>query len=236
MAVINTQHKWLYLMEPHTASRCMSDFLKKELGGSEIGHHHISVDHLTDRARQHISPNQLKGFRILCTIRNPLDVLVTRWKFQGKGGMDKPRAEAIARHRGVTLDEVLDQYNQEGYINFDAWVYSIQDRPGRMIPMRGLYDECTQYLYYEHLAEDMTTTFGRALELRRTSDSHITPGKEPWWTYYMRDGEVDHNLLNVILEKFQPFLSRFGYSYQEKEGRLHCHVNPFVRERLVKSL
>ena len=108
MAVINHTQKWIYLMEPHTGSRVVADYLVKNLGGSQIGHHHIALSELTNRNRQHVSAKQVQDYKVIATVRNPFDMLVTKWKYSGHGGLNRKRAETIARHTGTPVEVVLE--------------------------------------------------------------------------------------------------------------------------------
>ena len=74
MAVIHRKQKWMYLFEPHTASRATQRLLAS-IGGKPCGAHHDGVTKMRTRLRQqHISE-----YDIGVTVRNPIDTLVTRY-------------------------------------------------------------------------------------------------------------------------------------------------------------
>lgn len=85
MAVVNYQDKWVYLMEPHTASRAVHEALIQDPNCEYAGTHHASL--------QDIGVEKLLGFDVICTVRNPLDTVVSRWRL-GKGNKT-PFAEWI---------------------------------------------------------------------------------------------------------------------------------------------
>lgn len=87
MALVNYTHRWLYLMEPHTASRAVALALAEHQGGSKVGHHHIGCEELTFWRRQHIRRPEFQTLRRICTVRNPLDTLITKWKIHPKKDM-----------------------------------------------------------------------------------------------------------------------------------------------------
>jgi len=80
MAVINHTKKWIFLMEPHTASRAVAAALVTQAGGANFGHHHMDTERMVQRDRQMISPKKLAEYTIISTVRNPFDMLITRWK------------------------------------------------------------------------------------------------------------------------------------------------------------
>lgn len=230
MAVVNHVKKWLYLMEPHTASRATSELLMKQCQGAQIGHHHIDIPELTDRRRQHIDPKKLVDYDIICTVRNPFDVLVTKWRFSGKGGMMRKRAETIARHKGISVEEVLD-----GPLNqpqpFHEWVMSNVAHPNLNNPSRGMPHRATHIVYYEHLNEDISTTFGRPLEVPQIANQK-TEGKEPWASYY----EEHPDLVDYLVQHWRGYLEKFGYRLTETYDGLSMEIDPEVRSMRTRSV
>lgn len=97
MAVVNHTFRWLYFMEPHTASRAVRRMLMGQCGGSEIGNHHISSEELLYWRRQHIRKVDFQRLTKICTVRNPLDVLVTKWKQHPKS--DTPLEQWFEEHK-----------------------------------------------------------------------------------------------------------------------------------------
>jgi len=69
MAVVSHAEKWIFLAEPHTASRaCCSSLLKL---GEDVRPHHV---------RPHQMDFSTEGYRLIAGCRNPYDVLITQWK------------------------------------------------------------------------------------------------------------------------------------------------------------
>lgn len=158
MALHNIQDQWIYLMEPHTASRATVSVLTK-LGGSQIGSHHHSLKQLTGRDRREVA--NLDNYDIIaCTVRNPFDVLVTRWRF-GPGKNDP----------------------------FYEWAWDNRDHPIVADPLRGLWKEANSWIYYEHLQPDLEYVFGTEIDLGYDLN-HKTDSKEHWSTYYTDDQEL----------------------------------------------
>jgi len=135
MAVINHTRKWLYLMEPHTASRATEQALCRHQRGSKIGHHHISYDELIDSRRPHVNPKRVLKYDVICTVRNPLDVLVTKWEITNKT------------------------------TPFIDWVLDNLEHPTLIHPLKGLYTSANLIVYYENLQEDLRHVFKGSVEL-----------------------------------------------------------------------
>ena len=77
MAVVNSEEKWVFVCEPHTASRGTKAALLELPNSREVGHHHIDVFEI-------MKSEDILGFDTVCTVRNPLDTVVSRWRL-GKG-------------------------------------------------------------------------------------------------------------------------------------------------------
>lgn len=77
MAVINDQFKYVFLAEQHTGSRAMTKALMEQPGSRIAGRHHITLKQLLDR--RYLQPRQLDYYTIFCVVRNPADIMVTRW-------------------------------------------------------------------------------------------------------------------------------------------------------------
>ena len=155
MAVINYNRKFIYLFEPHTASRATQDALRQYVEGSSIvGHHHIAMEHLTALRRQHIEPRRVKDFKVITTVRNPFDTLITKWKH--------------GEHKNKSLEEFVDT----------CWDSEL------LQPARGLYEEASLFCWYERLQDDLRWMFRNpGLDLGY-NPLHKTEGKRPWHDYY----------------------------------------------------
>lgn len=159
MAIINHTYKWLFLCEPHTASRATSEALLKLPGSESIGHHHQTLTQLTDPQKQDtLSIEDLAGYDTICTVRNPLDVLVTHWR--------------------VSSNSRRDQWTFEKWLRFNIHTPMVN------IPLhRMLWSHCNIICYYEHLQEDLDKVFNQHVPLQY-NEQHKTRHKEHWSTYY----------------------------------------------------
>lgn len=82
MAVWNPKYKYLFLCEPHTGSRSTVEGLLAQARSKEIGHHHIGLPEI--RQKGLVPRHQLAKAITFATVRNPYDLLVTRWVFHNK--------------------------------------------------------------------------------------------------------------------------------------------------------
>ncbi len=156
MAYFNRERKFLYLFEPRTASRGTLAAMKELKLGSDVGTHHDDVEKLTFWRRQHIKPKDLEGARIICTVRNPFDLLVSVWKHHGES-----RTRPFVRFIDDCWDSILMQPSN-----------------------RLLYKEATQFCWFEDLELDLQWTFTDERIKMEHNMTHKTPGKEPWHSYY----------------------------------------------------
>lgn len=82
MAVWNPKYGYLFLCEPHAASRSTVEGLLTQDESREIGHHHVGLPEI--RQKSLIPRQQLQEALTFAIIRNPYDLLVTRWFYHDK--------------------------------------------------------------------------------------------------------------------------------------------------------
>jgi hypothetical protein len=216
MAVLNQQQKWIYLMEPHTASRAVSKALMYQLECGEFGHHHIGIPELTDRRRTPTLHN-IHRWDICCTVRNPFDVLVTQYKYTGvaEKPLTKEQLQRKYGHDKRLLAKKSNQANQ--YTPFVDWVNSGINKFQEHVctPLRGLWKESNNVCYYEHLNDDINTMFNKRLTLPH-NQAHVTKGKRhwsEWWT-----GDEQKKALQLLIPIYSEFLTYYGYSVEWDEN------------------
>lgn len=77
MAVYNRRFNYLFLCEPHTASRAVSQALLRDSRSENIGHHHIGLKEIVQKRL--LSPKQIDQATTFSVIRCPYDWLVSAW-------------------------------------------------------------------------------------------------------------------------------------------------------------
>ena len=217
MAIVNNDKRWLYLMEPHTASRATGEYLCSNLGGSRVGHHHIGLEELTNPKRPHLHLNRVQNFNVFCTVRNPLDVLVTKWFFH-REALSEFEIEEYAESLQITVQE-FKGYPWYCKRPFRNWVMNNLDTLQVQQPLKGLYKEATHWVYYEALDDHLSVTFNTDIKLP-VDDVHVTKGKNHWSSYY-----EDEEMLEAVLSASNQH-QELGYEYEfNEDGVLECHLN-----------
>jgi len=209
MAIANHKSKWLFLMEPHTASRAVTAALP-QVGGVRCGHHHIDIATITRRDRAEISAKKIGEYKVIAAVRNPFDMVITRYKAA------------------------------KSDLSFHEWVMKMMGL-NRLEPSNGLEATATHFVYYEHLAEDLETTFGRPIDLGY-DDEHKTVDKEPWQTYYHGEG----SLVKALTIHWFPYLMKYGYDVNPPDdfelparwddSEIEVVIKQDVRDRMVKPI
>lgn len=156
MAAYNRDLKFIYLFEPHTASRATLVTLQEHVKGTaNIQNHHINMEGLTNWRRLKIPKKDALMARVIATVRNPLDTIITRWRFSG--------------FKDISFERfVMTNKNHQSVINSGM----------------GLYLEAEYFCWYEDLEADLQWMFNRPEMRLHSNTEHKTPNKEPWWVYY----------------------------------------------------
>lgn len=78
MAVVSDKFKYIFLAEPHCASRAIRDALIEQHGANGVGHHHMTRVHLLRKEMINLRRQRYKFFSV---VRHPFDVLLTGYYF-----------------------------------------------------------------------------------------------------------------------------------------------------------
>lgn len=146
--MLNRERQLALIAEPHTASRATRFALEATEGWEYVKPHHCDLAKLKDKH------GVTDAWTLLCTVRNPFDVLITKW-----------------RHSN-------NQFN-----TLDCYLTANRDKPEIDLPLRGLWRDAHLFLYYEHLNEDWEWFFPEAAQIEHHAH-HVTRDKQPWQSYY----------------------------------------------------
>jgi hypothetical protein len=206
MALYNRDLKFIYLAEPHTASRATFDAIEKSLPGTaKIGHHHISIAEMTNWRRVHLRQTDVVKCTVVTNVRNPLDTVVTRWKH--------------GPFKDVSFWRVLTEHQNN---------VSISD------PGMGLYREAEFFCWYEALELDLQWMFNRdGLRLQRNPE-HITEGKHPWQEYYRGQRELVDTMVELYKAYLDKFGYQIGWD--EDEDIPTCKLDLNIRAALCPKI
>lgn len=151
MAVVNRKFNYLFLAEPHTASRSLREALLQHPQSEEVGSHHATLKELEQRGVR-----RLRRCYMFSVVRNPADVLVTKWLHS------KPE---------ITLGQYIGSL-------------AIQTPDLKNLLFRHTQDS-RHLLHYENLQTELDTLLGGlGIPFVELPTIGQTPDKRPWPEYY----------------------------------------------------
>jgi hypothetical protein len=167
MAVANEKWKFVFLAEPHTASRAVRDALLKLDGSYKAGSHHISMEALLNY--KSLRRRSRKHYTTFCVVRNPADIMVTIWL-----------QSSTRRDEGETLGEYIRRWGVQKPSSFFFCHAATADE---VLHYEDLQEELNGFLRLIHASSVKLETVGS------------TEGKEPWFRYYTAD-DLEYMLSN----------------------------------------
>ncbi len=182
---VSHELKIVYFGVPRTGSRAVAQFLKERhkahaVGKSvRLGEHHGIDPHTLKRCREF-------DYRIIATVRNPWDVIVSWWHHNPEW-FGKPNAEFAQFARRFPRH----QKNK----------YLLEDR----LFLR-YTREATHVIKWERLEKDLARVIRQPVELPVLGASD----RQPYQTYY------DAELRDFIGEAFAEEIAQFKYSFKGK--------------------
>jgi hypothetical protein len=154
MAVANEKWQFVFLAEPHTASRAVRDALLTIPGTYKAGSHHSPMDALlSHRGVRH----KRSYYTTFCVVRNPADIMVTIW------------LQSWEYRQGMTLTEFLHQFGHDSPTHF---FFRHAARTDEALCYEDLQEGLNCLLRSLHAPSIQLETVGP------------TEGKEPWFRYY----------------------------------------------------
>lgn len=157
MAVWNRKYGYLFLCEPHTASRSTLDALLTHDESQEIGHHHVGIPEIHQKSL--IPRQQLKNALTFSTLRNPYDLLVTRWFYHDR-----------CRHKFADYVRISHEHETIGGTIF--W------------RTKGVKRHSFHELLPGSINELLAEVNAPPVQLSRRG---VTEGKPKWWTLYDKE-------------------------------------------------
>ena len=210
-------HKWKYVFIelPHTGSSAVSKVLRKCYDGIAVLHKHATYDELLKVAKEEVA-----GYYVFSTIRNPLDKAVTRYfilrndldgisgKLRNAGPFVRwakryqiRRTHLIQKNKMTFSDYFLRHYR----LPYDDW--SVLDHEDFQFVMRF---ESLQHDFSEVLSEiGIPETHGLA-------HANQTPGRLPDFKSYYDDKAI------VRAKKvFGPYMEKWSYEFPNEWGSVN---------------
>jgi hypothetical protein len=162
MAVVNDRYGYVFLAEKHTASQAMRDALLSQPGSRPAGRHHARLKELW--RKKYLQGHRHEGYLSFCVVRNPADVMVTRWLMDPDSN-----------------NTPFPRYIRQMLLNCPD--------PGKFFFQHA--HSVNRVLRYEHLMDDLTRLmngFGASVPV--LTEVGKTPDKDYWDTYYISDDLV----------------------------------------------
>jgi hypothetical protein len=155
MAVANGKWNFIFLAEPHTASRSVRDALLKLQGSYKAGSHHVPIQALLNyRLLRHCQRSRYTTF---CVVRNPADIMVTLW------------LQSSTYEQGETLAKYIRRW---GTKKPDPFFFMHANQADEVIRYENLHEELNQLLQRLQAPSVKLEVVGR------------TQDKVHWYMYY----------------------------------------------------
>jgi hypothetical protein len=207
--IVSQKYKYVFVEIPHTASTAISRELCEYYNGEEI----LNKDFLKNASEEE------KSFFVVAGIRNPLDIIVTRYfkrKTDHEGFFSSP--EHWQRNGGHVSDKALSEFRFIHERNADYPAYFKQffrypwDSWGCPSP-----DDFDFVIRYENLQNDFAR-FLKTLniqQVRPLPQTNKTAGKETdFWSYY------PVGIRKQAIWCFGPYLDLWGYNFPADWGNV----------------
>lgn len=156
MAVANEKWQFVFLAEPHTASRAVRDALLTIPGTYKAGSHHISMEVMLNY--KNLRHRKRSYYTTFCVVRNPADIMVTVW---------------LQSYEYTKQSQTLGEFIRRFGINKPT-AYFFKHAP-----------TADHVLCYEDLQEELNCLL-RSLHAPSVTLDTVgqTKDKDPWFRYY----------------------------------------------------
>jgi hypothetical protein len=210
--IVSKEYKYVFVEIPHTASTAISRELCENYKGQSILFKHA---HYRDFLK--IALGEEKSYLVFAGIRNPLDVIVTRYfkrKTDHEGFFSSP--EHWQKNRGHVTNKALHEYRfiHEQNADYPAYFHRFfrypHDSWGCPSP-----DDFDFVIRFEHLQDDFAGLLQRLgiPQVRPLPWTNKTAGKETdFWSYYPPE------IRKQAVWCFGPYLDLWGYRFPPEWG------------------
>jgi hypothetical protein len=171
----------IYMAVPRTASRAVRKFLVEEHRAREVGKKGFGGHHGIDG--KVIRQCYDLGYKIICPVRNPWDVIVSWWHHN-------PRWFGEANAEFAKFVEWFPKHGKNKYL-FEGMLYHFWAQ------------HSTRIIKYEHLRADLARIIRAPVNLEVIGKSD----RKPYADYY------DDELREYVAEAFAAEIEEYGYSF-----------------------
>jgi hypothetical protein len=208
--IISHKHRYVFIENPQTASWAIRNELCEYYSGSPILHKHATVPEFHRSA----TPEERKYF-VFITVRNPLDVLVSRYfkyKTDHDGAFSNPAA--IDTNESDYSDQIKYEFIRETNASFEDYFLNFYKRP---------YSDLADFssrrydvvIHFERLQNDFSTVLRRLGidQVRPVPMINQTRGKKREWI-----SEYTPAMIPIAKRVCGPFMEKWGYDFPPAWG------------------
>lgn len=209
--IVSNRYKYLFIENPLTASWSIHHELCKYYAGSPILHKHATLQEFNKRY-----PKGEEEYFTFITIRNPLDVLVSRYvkhKKDAYGVFSDPHT--IEKNLSDYSDKIRFEYIIDSNGDFESYFDKFYSRPYSDLVDTLQYEQIDYLIRYESLQDDFTNVLNSLgiKQVRPLPFVNKTPGKNPDWISYYSP-EICGRAKKIC----GPFMEKWGYEFPEVWG------------------
>ena len=207
--IISHRHRYLFVEVPRTGSTAVSAELQEHYDGQPILRKHATLRDYLREAGGHAS-----NYFVFSTVRNPLDVAVTRYvhlRENPRGHFTDPAEIAVRNSIASRLERRVFRWLHRNDASFEEFLLRWYVVP---------YDTWTSLdhkrmdhvMRYESLADDFETLLGRVgiAPVRPLPARNVTPGKDPDFLRYYTPRAAQR-----ARWVFGPYMEEWGYELPE---------------------
>jgi hypothetical protein len=208
--IIGHKYRYLFIEIPLTGSWSIHNELCEYYGGESILHKHASYPEFLREA----SEDEL-GYFVFATVRNPLDVLVSRYfklKENHKGTFT--RSESIEALKIDYSDIKKFNFIKKSNASFEEFFIKCYRWPfSDMIDMSA--DQLDFVIRFENLQEDFSKVMGRLRinQVRPLPVSNVTQGRRRNWRTYYTPRTIEQ-----AKKICGPYMNEWGYEFPQGWG------------------
>jgi hypothetical protein len=226
--IISHEHRYVFVENPQTASWAIRHELCECYGGIPVLHKHATFPELLQVAK-----GGEKDYFVFITVRNPLDVLVSRY-FRYLTDHDKAYSDpqAVETNESDYSDRIKYRFIQENKADYPTYFLKFYTRPYSDLAdlMTGRYNAV---IHYENLQFD----FEKVLDLLQLKPVRPIPlvnktqGKRGQWTDYYPPATYSR-----AKKVAGPFMAKWGYSFPSDWGEYRPGLFSSLQFRLVTGV
>jgi hypothetical protein len=209
--IVSHRYKYLFIENPLTASWSIHHELCEYYAGSPVLHKHATLQEYNN----YFPENKGKYFTFI-TIRNPLDVLVSRYlkyKNDAYGVFSDPNT--IEKKLTDYSDKIKFDYIKDSNGNFESFFEKFYNRPYSDLVDTLQHEQIDYLVRYESLQDGFGNVLNRLgiNQVRLLPFVNKTPGKKSEWNSY-----YSPKLYSRAKKICGPFMEKWGYEFPEAWG------------------